>query len=166
MSHSRIFYLVKKKDKDNYPEIVENDIFDRLQPFCSGVDYVIKQTSASDIEKDFAWLSNIFLKEYEDYKGALTFNIKNRTITIGKGFKKSYNDKRYDQLQEIMEDVYNGRTLAENETNIMKLFAPYGGFIGVTKENGWIEVNNFEKTLCELNEGETYAVVDIFDYHY
>lgn len=154
--HSRIYQISSEPIKEeNLIEEYRYDEWDRA-------DYVVKETSETDIDSDLEWLQTA-------NKG-ITVDIKEKTIVITS--KKEYFDKKHDEFRELTEELSN-ITLEEfistkNHFTIEDLKDAYENKHGfyIDDNDEYIGLTNLDNWVRNAEEGKEYYIGNIFDYHF
>jgi len=152
--HSRIFQISKEQNVDS---ITEDRYFDG---YMTHADYVVQNKS---VESDYEWLTscNNGLK-IETKDGVTTLTI----VSKEEYFEKSFNNfKKYVKkinnytLEEFMGnnsfDMYNLKESYDNE---------YGFYVDDNDE--YFGLVTFDYFMRSVNNGDTYYLSSVFDYHF
>ena len=154
--HSRIYQISSEPIKEE--NLIEEYRYDEWYK----ADYVIKETSETDIESDLEWLQTA-------NKG-ITVDTKEKTIVITS--KKEYFDEKHNQFRELarnlsfisLEDFISSK---ENFKfyDLQCAYEDNHGFY-VDDNDEWIGLTNLDNWVRNAEEGKVYYIGNIFDYHF
>ena len=154
--HSRIYQISSEPIKEE--NLIEEYRYDEW----NRADYVVKETSETDIESDLEWLQTA-------NKG-ITVDTKAKTIVITS--KKEYFDEKHDKFKELLEKLQDV-TLEEfistkNHFTVEDLKDAYEDKHGfyVDDNDEWIGLTNLDNWVRNAEEGKVYYIGNIFDYHF
>jgi hypothetical protein len=154
--HSRIFQVSSE------PITEENLIEEYRYDEWEHADYVVKQTSSTDIKSDLEWLQTA--------NSGIKVNVEEKTITITS--KEEYFTKSHDKFKELaeelstisLEDFISGKANIKFHDLKCAYEDKYGFYIDDNDE--YCGLTNLDDWVRNAEENKTYYVGNIFDYHF
>ena len=154
--HSRIYQISENPiEEENLIEEYRYDEWDKA-------DYVVKETSETDIESDLEWVQTA-------NKG-LQVNKEKKTITIVS--KKEYFEDKHEKFRELarelsfisMDDFMSGKEYFKFYDLECAYEEKHGFYVDDNDE--YIGLTNLDNWVRNAEEGKEYYIGNIFDYHF
>ena len=156
--HSRIYQVSEKPVEDFISE-------DRYYEGFVGnyADYVSEvEHKSDDYLNDLKWLQNA--------TNGLEVNIKEGTITIIS--KKEYFEKKYEEFKKLLEELeattleeFIGNKCAFKMTSLKYTYDDTAGFY-IDDNDDYVGLTTLDNWVRNAEEGKTYYVGTIIDYHF
>ena len=154
--HSRIYQISENPIEEE--NLIEEYRYDEWHH----ADYVVKETSETDIESDLEWVQTA-------NKG-LQVNKEKKTITIVS--KKEYFDEKHDKFKELLaklEDITLEEFISTKKHFVIEDLKDayenkYGFYVDDNDE--YIGLTNLDNWVRNAEEGKEYYIGNIFDYHF
>lgn len=157
--HSRIYQVSSSpvKEEDKIREYRYED--DHLNGVA---DYIVEQTSETDIKSDISWLSSV-------NKG-IKVDVESRTITITS--KKEYFESKHEKFQELagklsgitLEEFIDGKSYFDFY-ELKSMYEDKHGFY-IDDNDEYIGLTSMDNWVRNAEENKEYHIGSVFDYHF